>query len=117
MAHQELLPIDVVHVDRHEEVNVAVLRVLQKRTNVVAVLRREAEGVLQSHPLGGLLHEARPKRPEDPPRTPSRPDPDHFPRGDRVHPEQALSDVLAAIAGYEPTLDFRHTARIERGFT
>src|SRR5467141_3949349 len=107
MAHQELLPIDVVHVDRHQEVDVADLRVLQQHTDVVAVVRREAEGVLQSYPLSRLLDETRPKRPENPTRTPRRPDADYLPRGDRVHPEQALADVLPAVDGLEPAAGLR----------
>src|SRR5207249_2158718 len=59
VAHEELLAVDVVHVHRHLEVNVADLRVLQEHANVIAVFRREAERVLEADSLGRLLDEVR----------------------------------------------------------
>src|SRR5437867_2855671 len=114
VAHEELFAVEHVHVDGHHEVDVAHLRDLQECGHIAAVVRREAERVLQANSLLRLVDEVRHEGVEDPSGALRRPDADHLPSRSVIHLEQSLPDVLPSVDRFEPTPGFWLPLRADR---
>src|SRR2546428_792055 len=114
VAHEELFAVEHVHVDGHHEIDVAHLRDFQECGNIAAVIRREAERVLQSNSLLRLVNEVRHEGAEDPSRALRRPDADHLACRAVVHLQESLPDVLPSVDRLEPAPRLRLPLSVDR---